>query len=155
MPLPINRHYSYATVVSRRVRRGTILWYCFSHTRHQAGNKFTNCFYGCPQMLKAHVLTLLPPSLATYEEALGICREIARRKTPPVEDVDVVMFLQRVWAFLEDAGAGEKGEGSRECVKVWEGAVKARPGDEKMAREWVFGCVREGDWRGMQKVSWA
>ncbi|KAF8453935.1 N-acetyltransferase B complex non catalytic subunit-domain-containing protein [Terfezia claveryi] len=104
-------------------------------------------------MLKAHVLTLLPPSPATYEEALGICREIARRKAPPVDDVDVVMILQRVWAFLEGAGVGEKGEGSRECVKVWEGAVKARPGDERMAREWVFGCVRGRDWRGMQKAA--
>ena len=103
-------------------------------------------------MLKAHVLTLLPPSPATYEEALGICREIARRKAPAVEDVDVAIFLQRVWAFLEDAGAGEKGEGSKECVKVWEGAVKAKPGDQRMAREWVLGCLREGDWRGMQKV---
>jgi len=72
-----------------------------------------------------------------------------------VEDVDVAMFLQRVWAFLEGVGAGEKGEGSRECVKVWEGAVKARPGDERMAREWVFGCVRGGDRRGIQKVSLA
>ncbi|KAF8416699.1 N-acetyltransferase B complex non catalytic subunit-domain-containing protein [Tirmania nivea] len=103
-------------------------------------------------MLKAHVLTLLPPSPATYEEALWICREIARRKVP-VEEVDVAILLQRVWSFLEGAGVGEKREGSRECVKVWEGAVKAKPGDERMAREWVFGCLRGRDWRGMQKAA--
>lgn len=69
-----------------------------------------------------------------------------------VDDVDVAMFLQRIWSFLEDHGVGGKGEASRGCAKVWELAVKARVGDERMAKEWVFGCARSGDWRGMQKV---
>lgn len=102
-------------------------------------------------MLKAHVLTLLPPSSANYTEALGICRGIADRKTP-VDDVDVAMFVQRVWSFLEDSGVGEKGTCSKECGKIWEAAVKAKLGDERMAKEWVLGCLRGRDWRGMQKV---
>lgn len=105
-------------------------------------------------LLKAHILTLIP-SGTNYDEALSICRSIAQRKTPAVNDVAVAVFLQRIWSFLADVGAGGgREECRREVSKVWEGVVKtvAKGDDETAAREWVLGCVRMGNWREMQKV---
>ena len=105
-------------------------------------------------LLKAHCLTLLPRSTANHEEALSICRNIAVAGIKaPIGNLDVLMFLQRVWGYLNELGVSELGEFHREMSKCWDIAVKAKPGDERMAKEWVFGCVRGGDWEGAQKAA--
>ncbi|KAF8468823.1 N-acetyltransferase B complex non catalytic subunit-domain-containing protein [Kalaharituber pfeilii] len=108
-------------------------------------------------VLKAHTLTLLPPIASTsttsnYEEALLICKSLFAKKAPPVDDVDVLVFLSRVWKAIVDAGVAER-RGEDEMGLLWDGAVRRKSGDERLAREWFFECVRWGDWGRAQKAA--
>ncbi|KAI5805362.1 N-acetyltransferase B complex non catalytic subunit-domain-containing protein [Peziza echinospora] len=111
-------------------------------------------------VLKAHVLTQLPGNVGV-EEARGICRGLAETAVGRVEDVETLAFLGRVWGNVDGGGGGEgEGEGDGEgqerragMARLWEGAVKKRGADERLAKEWFLGAVRGGDWRVAQKAA--
>ncbi|RPA91322.1 hypothetical protein L873DRAFT_1794936 [Choiromyces venosus 120613-1] len=96
------------------------------------------------QILKAHTLTLLGAP-ANSSEALQIAQQLSS-KTPPIDSLDCLRLLTRVWNGLGGAH-------TREISQLWERAVKVRPGDESLAREWLWGTVRSLDWRGAQKAA--
>lgn len=105
--------------------------------------------------MKAHVLTILGAP-ANLEEALGICELVAKRQ-PPINDVDVLMFLHRVWGYLDQNfffNGHKRGSFKAEVGKLWEAAMKKWPNDEKLGREWFWAAIRSADWREAQKVGW-
>ena len=67
-------------------------------------------------------------------------------KTPAIDSVDCLRLLTRVWNGLGAAHTSE-------ISQLWERAVKSRPKDEALAREWLWGTVRSLDWRGAQKAA--
>ncbi|KAL7273222.1 mitochondrial distribution and morphology [Rhizina undulata] len=94
--------------------------------------------------LKAHTLTLLATP-AALSEALQILQQLSTQ-TPPVESIEALRLLSRTWNNLGSAHA-------EEISKLMERAVKYRPSDENLAKEWFWGTVRSLDWRGAQKAA--
>ncbi|CAZ79814.1 unnamed protein product [Tuber melanosporum] len=94
--------------------------------------------------LKAHTLTLLSTP-ANTSEALQLAQQLSS-KTPAIDSIDCLRLLTRVWNGLGTAHTSE-------ISQLWERAVKSRPKDEALAREWLWGTVRSLDWRGAQKAA--
>ncbi|KAI9765827.1 MAG: hypothetical protein M1840_007109 [Geoglossum simile] len=99
--------------------------------------------------LKAHVLTL-SISRAQNDEGFADAQALAS-KEPPVTDVEVLRLLQLALSNLE--ARGDRYNAKEYITKLWERAIKTKPGDEPLAREWFLRTFQDRDWRNAQKAA--
>ncbi|KAI9781440.1 MAG: hypothetical protein M1839_006034 [Geoglossum umbratile] len=99
--------------------------------------------------LKAHVLTL-SISRAQNDEGFADAHALAS-KVPPITDVEVLRLLQLALSNLE--ARGDRYNAKESIAKLWERAIKAKPGDEALAREWFLKTFQDRDWRSAQKAA--
>jgi N-terminal acetyltransferase B complex non-catalytic subunit len=71
-------------------------------------------------------------------------------KEPPIIDVEVLRLLQLALSNLE--ARGSRYNAKETITTLWERAIKAKPGDEALAREWFLKTFQDRDWRDAQKV---
>ena len=91
----------------------------------------------------------LSASQAQNDEGFADAHALAS-KDPPVTEVEVLRLVQLALSNLEAKGGRYDAKGS--IAKLWERAIKAKPGDEALAREWFLKTFQDRDWRNAQKV---
>ena len=89
-------------------------------------------------------------SRAQNDEGFADAQALAL-KDPPVTDVEVMRLLQLALSNLE--ARGNRYNAKESIAKLWERAIRAKPGDEALAREWFLKTFQDRDWRNAQKVS--
>jgi hypothetical protein len=88
-------------------------------------------------------------SRAQNDEGFADAQALAS-KDPPVTDVEVLRLLQLALSNLQ--ARGDRYNAKEYIAKLWERAIKAKPGDEPLAREWFLKTFQDRDWRNAQKV---
>ncbi|KAI9791920.1 MAG: hypothetical protein M1833_001302 [Piccolia ochrophora] len=103
--------------------------------------------------LRAYVL-MVSPSTAHREQGLQCARALAE-KDPAITEKTVLLVLQQALSNVDASGrVGGEGQSSAELVnKLWERAVKSKPKDEELCRDWFFSAFMAQDWRSAQKAA--
>jgi N-terminal acetyltransferase B complex non-catalytic subunit len=93
----------------------------------------------------------LSVSRTQNDEGFADANALALRD-PPITDVEVLRLLQLALSNLEARGGRYSAKES--ITTLWERAIKAKPGDEALAREWFLKTFQDRDWRNAQKVQY-
>ena len=101
------------------------------------------------QALKAFCLTHSTTPAQRQDGAAELGRLAAQ--SPPIVDLETLNLVQS--ALLAAAGPGAAAENAQlQANAMWERAVKAKPADEDLSREWFFSSFHREDWKSAQKV---
>ncbi|KAI9848708.1 MAG: hypothetical protein M1837_006795 [Sclerophora amabilis] len=102
--------------------------------------------------LKAYVLTCSTSSNLKAQGYSETKKLIG--KQPPIVEVQILRLLQQALMAAQDLHVGRSPVQVKDDIsQLWDRAVKARPGDEDLAKECLFFYFEQGEWEGAQKVS--
>lgn len=93
------------------------------------------------------------PSSEQREEGLLALKSLVH-KEPPVVDIEALTLVRQ---NLEDYYAASNAVDAadelwRHVTRLYERAIKAKPKDEALGRDWFYTAFRQRRWRSAQKV---
>ena len=102
--------------------------------------------------LKTYIQIRFPSSTQKEEGFAELKSHI--NKDPPTVDLDTLNLLQQCLSELEESQFPDVVLQDVKALSalLWERAIKAKPGDEQLARQWFFSAFQHQNWRDAQKV---
>ncbi|KAI9821584.1 MAG: hypothetical protein M1832_003258 [Thelocarpon impressellum] len=103
--------------------------------------------------LKAYALTR-SAAAGQRQDGLGELRALVD-KVPPIVDVDTLNLVQQALVEYADLESSWNGEADiqHHVDALWERAMRARPGDEDLSKQWFFSAFQKEDWKNAQKAA--
>lgn len=74
---------------------------------------------------------------------------------PSISETEVLSVIQQALTNLSESAGHDCTPVVAQAysTKLWERALKAKPDDEELGREWFFSSFQSHDWKNAQKVS--